>query len=58
MQDLIINLTFNNAAFTVGNYETFHLEGNISEVIVYNRALSSSEIADVKGYLNLKYKIY
>ena len=52
------NLTFDNAPFTVGNYETFFLEGNISEVIVYNRALSSSEIADVKGYLNLKYKIY
>ena len=52
------NLTFNNDRFTVGNYRTFYLEGNISEVIVYNRALSSSEIADVKGYLNLKYKIY
>jgi len=52
------NLTFNNDAFTVGNYKTLYLEGDISEVIVYNRALSSTEIADVKGYLNLKYKIY
>tara|TARA_R110002051_G_scaffold325294_1_gene426905 strand:+ start:2545 stop:3699 length:1155 start_codon:yes stop_codon:yes gene_type:complete len=56
------SLTFNGANFYIGSYVdvagTFSLEGNISEVIVYNRALTDKEISDVKGYLNLKYKIY
>tara|TARA_R110000824_G_scaffold14446_1_gene61461 strand:- start:667 stop:1530 length:864 start_codon:yes stop_codon:yes gene_type:complete len=55
--------TFNSNNFSIGSINTgvadnSLLDGNISEVIVYNRALSESEIADVKGYLNLKYKIY
>ena len=55
--------TFNSAKFNIGSFDTgitdiTLLDGNISEVIVYNRELSESEISDVKGYLNLKYKIY
>jgi hypothetical protein len=43
----------------VGSYSGGQLlDGNVSELIVYNRALSDSEIDDVRGYLNLKYKIY
>jgi len=53
------NQTFNQTTFTVGSYSGGQLlDGNVSEVIVYNRALSDSEIDDVRGYLNLKYKIY
>ena len=53
------NTTFNQSLFSVGSYEgTEFLDGNVSELIVYNRALSDTEIADVRGYLNLKYKIY
>ena len=53
------NQTFNQNTFSVGSYGGGQLlDGNVSEVIVYNRALSDSEIADVRGYLNLKYKIY
>jgi len=44
---------FNANTFNVGNYNS-----EVSELIVYNRALSDAEIADVRGYLNLKYKIY
>jgi len=55
--------TFNSTKFNIGSFDTgvsniTLLDGNISEVIVYNRALSESEISKVKGYLNLKYKIY
>ena len=53
---------FNLAPFRVGFIETGlvgdYWNGDIQEVIVYNRALSESEIAEVRGYLNLKYKIY
>jgi hypothetical protein len=53
------NTTFNRNSFSVGSYDgTDFLDGNVSELIVYNRALSDTEIADVRGYLNLKYKIY
>ena len=59
------NLAFNNTktynlnTFTIGSWSNQNfLNGNISEVIVYNRALSDAEIANVRGYLNLKYKIY
>ena len=52
--------TFNTDKFNIGSYvdDSLLLDGNISEIIVYNRSLSESEISDVKGYLNLKYKIY
>ena len=50
---------FNTAQFSIGSFGvTEYLLGQVQEVIVYNRALSSTEIADVRGYLNLKYKIY
>jgi len=53
---------FNLAPFRVGYVEggtnESHWDGYIQEVIMYNRALSENEIANVKGYLNLKYKIY
>ncbi len=53
---------FNLAPFRAGYIESGlagdYWNGDIQEVIVYNRALSDSEIADVRGYLNLKYKIY
>jgi len=50
---------FNTAQFSIGSFGvTEYLSGQVQEVIVYNRALSSTEIADVRGYLNLKYKIY
>jgi len=54
------NLSFDDGKFHIGSYDslTGHLSGDLQEVIVYNRALSDSEISDVKGYLNLKYKIY
>tara|TARA_R110002124_G_scaffold168593_1_gene336127 strand:- start:2206 stop:3378 length:1173 start_codon:yes stop_codon:yes gene_type:complete len=50
------------APFTIGYIELgaagSYWNGDIQEVIIYNRALSDAEIADVRGYLNLKYKIY
>ena len=50
---------FNTAQFNIGYFGvTEYLGGQVQEVIVYNRALSSTEIANVKDYLNLKYKIY
>jgi hypothetical protein len=50
---------FNTAQFNIGSFGVSeYLGGQIQEVIVYNRALSATEIADVRGYLNLKYKIY
>lgn len=51
--------SFNTAQFKIGFFGVNeYLSGQVQEVIVYNRALSSTEIADVRGYLNLKYKIY
>jgi hypothetical protein len=50
---------FNEISFTTGSISGgSFMKGNLQEVIVYNRALSESEIAEVRGYLNLKYKIY
>ena len=51
--------TYNAAKFKIGNGTHLgNLDGNLQEVIIYNRALSSTEIAKVTDYLNLKYKIY
>ena len=53
------DLRFNEDKFNIGTLnDANHLDGDVQEVIVYNRALSDSEIASVKSYLNLKYKIY
>ena len=35
-----------------------YLKGGIQEIIIYNRPLSTSEIDNVRGYLNKKYRIY
>jgi hypothetical protein len=53
-------LQFDIQKFHIGSFDgtVRHLDGEVQEVIIYNRALSDSEIADVRGYLNLKYKIY
>ena len=50
--------TFNGEKFTVGLHASHYLNGEFNELIIFNRALTDVEIADVKGYLNLKYKIY
>ena len=54
--------TYNSASFNIG-YDSFFdasnfLEGNLQELIIYNRVLNSSEIDTVRNYLNNKYKIY
>ena len=53
---------FTLAPFTIGYIELgavgAYWTGDIQEVIIYNRALSDAEIADVRGYLNKKYRIY
>ena len=52
-------VNFNQTPFKVGVSNTTYLNNaNIEEVIVFNRVLSAVEMEDVKGYLNLKYKIY
>ena len=48
------NTVFNETTFDIGRYA----KADIAELIVYNRVLSSTEIAEVKGYLNTKFKIY
>ena len=53
---------FNLAPFRVGFIESGGLgdywNGDIQEVIIYNKALSTDEISQVRDYLNNKYKIY
>ena len=50
---------FNTATFNIGSYNsTNYMDGQLNELIIFNRALSDTEIAEVRGYLNLKYKIY
>ena len=48
-----VDTTYNESTFSLGI-----LDGQAQELIVYNRVLSDTEIAKIKGYLNLKYKIY
>ena len=51
--------TFTATTFDVGYGTQFlFLDGNMQEVIVYNRALAEVEIDTIKSYLNNKYKIY
>jgi len=53
------DLDFNEANYKVGVIDTSYLDNaNLEEVIVYDRVLTDIEISDVRGYLNLKYKIY
>ena len=58
-QSFDATFSFNTAKFDVGsrNGGKF-LSGQLQEIIIYNRALLAGEITDIKGYLNLKYKIY
>jgi len=49
--------TFNDAAYTISS-TTNYLKGNLQEFIIFNSVLSAAEIANVKSYLNTKYKIY
>ena len=51
--------TYNAAKFKIGNGTHLgNLDGNIQEVIIYNRALNSHEVAKIQDYLNKKYRIY
>ena len=50
---------FDETNYKVGVLDTSYLDNaNLEEVIVYDRVLTDIEIGDVRGYLNLKYKIY
>lgn len=52
-------VNFDSTNYKVGVLDTSYLDNaNLEEVIVYDRVLTDIEIADVRGYLNLKYKIY
>ena len=44
--------------FIGGGVSSDYFEGNFHELIVFNRKLEDTEIADVKKYLNDKYNIY
>lgn len=49
--------SFNNAIYTISS-STSPIKANIQEFIIFNSVLSDLEIANVKSYLNTKYKIY
>ena len=53
---------FDDAVFTIGGLTTLtsftYLKGDLCELIVFNRALNTTELATVKDYLNNKYRIY
>ena len=51
--------TYNAAKFKIGNGTHLgNLDGNVQELIIYNRALTLTEQNTVINYLNSKYKIY
>jgi len=53
--------TFNSTNYNLGSdgaTAVYYLKGNMQEVIIYNSVLSDVEIANVKSYLNNKFKIY
>jgi hypothetical protein len=52
--------SFNASKFYIGSKggASEFLSGEFNELIIYNRALTDTEIDDVVGYLNYKYKIY
>jgi len=53
---------FDDAIFTIGGLTTLtsftYLKGDLCELIVFNKALNTTELATVKDYLNNKYRIY
>ena len=54
-----VNQTYNQAKFKIGDGTHLgRLDGNIQEIIIYNRVLTSLEQEYVRNYLNNKYKIY
>ena len=52
------NATFNQTTYDIGSNSSIYLGGNIQEFIIYNAVLNDVEIANVKSYLNNKFKIY
>jgi hypothetical protein len=54
--------TYDQSDFTLGYRisaaATNYLKGNLQEVIIYNALLTDKQIAEVKTYLNNKFKIY
>tara|TARA_Y100001972_G_scaffold52498_1_gene64311 strand:+ start:3739 stop:4911 length:1173 start_codon:yes stop_codon:yes gene_type:complete len=56
------NTGFDDAVFVIGGASnltsTTYLKGDLCELIVFNRALNTTELAIVKDYLNNKYRIY
>ena len=44
--------------YKVSAAATNYFNGSMQEIIIYNSALTDSEISNVKEYLNTKYKIY
>ena len=56
------NTGFDDAVFTIGNISILstvtYFKGDLCELIVFNRALDTTELATVKDYLNNKYRIY
>lgn len=55
-----VSARWSDQEFYVGSNEgtSLFLSGEFNELIVYNRALTDTEIDDIVGYLNYKYKIY
>ena len=53
---------FDDSVFTIGNISILstvtYFKGDLCELIVFNRALNTTELATVKDYLNNKYRIY
>jgi len=50
---------YNSKTFSIGSFRVFpKMSGQLNELIIFNRALTDIEIANVRGYLNTKYKIY
>jgi hypothetical protein len=66
----ITTTSFKNEKFRIGSTQisdgltppseinTRYLDGEVQELIIYDRKLSDNEVSKVVGYLNLKYKIY
>ncbi len=54
--------TYDQTDFTIGYKisapSTNYFKGNLQEIIIYNTSLDNDKIAEVKSYLNNKFKIY
>ena len=49
--------TYSSSTPILGDVGSFELTGQMAEVIIYDRALSASETANVEAYLSLKYSV-